>query len=65
MPTNSPIWTDPKYRQFFRGAEETIQAEQRPRDRPWHGARESWFHNVILEICGASADEPFRLHAVA
>ena len=63
MPT--PIWKDPKYRHLFAGAEETIAEERRLLERPWTGERERWLHHVILEICGAPAEEPVEHFAQA
>ena len=56
MPT--PIWNDPKFSRFFARAEETIAEERRLLEQPWTAGREQWLHEVILEICGAPAEEP-------
>lgn len=57
MPTSASIWTDPRYASFFRGATETIARARELQLQPWLGEQEDRFHRMVLEICGADADE--------
>ena len=62
MSTSAPIWTDPRYAPFFRRAETTIAHARQLQLQPWLGERETRFDRMILEICGAGAEELAAAH---
>ena len=53
----TPVWNDPHYHAFFHRADETIAEAQRQQAAPWQAEREERFHRMILEICGADAED--------
>ena len=57
MSTSAPIWTDPRYAQFFRRADTTIDRARQLQHQPWLAEREARFDRMILEICGVEMEE--------